>query len=213
MNNNDKDDGRSERPHRRRRSPSSATPPPSKRHSETRQKASTTRHASVDSLEDLLGPAPANEEPAIIRKGRGALNPYSTSTSAIDAHFSPCYDPSNDVHEAKQNMLAKAADGGGGGGGGEDDDWDLALEALRDRLKWRQQGAERLRAAGFSEAEVAKWESGNGEKELGEGDVRWGKMGEGREWDRGKVVGGGDDDDEGELDIEVKAQWGRLKGT
>ena len=38
----------------------------------------------------------------------------------------------------------------------------------------------------------------------GEEDVVWRKKGEGREWDRGKVV-----DEEG--DVEVRADFGRLK--
>ncbi len=84
-----------------------------------------------------------------------------------------------------------------------ENDWDQALEALRDRQRWKQQGAERLRSAGFTEIEVQKWEKGGEKREV---DVKWAKKGEGREWDRGKVV-----DDEG--DIDVKPEWGRLKGT
>lgn len=79
----------------------------------------------------------------------------------------------------------------------------MALEALRDRQRWKQQGAERLKAAGFTDDEIKKWEKG-GEKT--EDDVRWSKRGEGREWDRGKVVS-----DDGHIDI--RAEWGRLKGT
>lgn len=94
---------------------------------------------------------------------------------------------------------------------GERDDWDMALEALRDRAKWRTQGADRLRAAGFSEEEVGRWEKssafpngdGHGEKDFS--DVRWSKKGEGREWDRGKVLDG-----EG---VSLRPEWGRLKGT
>ena len=105
----------------------------------------------------------------------------------MDSHFSSTYDPSVDVHPNS----------------GSEDDWDQALEALRDRQRWKQQGAERLRSAGFTEDEVQKWEKG-GEKR--DSDVRWAKKGEGREWDRGKVV-----DDEGAVDL--KPEWGRLKGT
>ncbi len=105
----------------------------------------------------------------------------------MDARFAPTYDPTVDVQPDPEL----------------DDDWDQALEALRDRQKWKQQGADRLLAAGFTEDEVRKWEKG-GEKN--EEDVRWAKKGEGREWDRGKVF----DEDGG---VEVKAEWGRLKGT
>lgn len=110
-------------------------------------------------------------------RGRGTFN----AVSAMDTHFAVNYDPSADVHPD--------SDAG--------DDWELALEALRDRQRYRQQHADRLRAAGFTEEEVKKWEKG-GEKT--EDDVRWAKRGEGREWDRGKVV-----DDEGH--VEVRAEW------
>lgn len=102
-------------------------------------------------------------------------------------HFSSHYDPATDVRPDSDI----------------DDDWDQALEALRDRQRWKQQGADRLRAAGFTEEAVSKWEKSGGEKR--EEDVRWRRRGESREWDRGKVVG--------EDGVETKAEWGRLKGT
>jgi hypothetical protein len=85
----------------------------------------------------------------------------------MDGRFSDTYDPKADVLPDPD----------------EADDWDEALEALRDRQKWKQQGAERLRAAGFTDEQVKKWENGD-EKDVS--DVRWSKAGEGREWDRGK---------------------------
>ncbi|KAH0373153.1 hypothetical protein KCU65_g644, partial [Aureobasidium melanogenum] len=137
-----------------------------------------------DPLDALIGPAPPSNPP-VRSRGRGAQN----HTSAIDSHFSSNYDPSVDVQPDPQ----------------EDDslDWDQALEALRDRQRWKQQGADRLRAAGFTEKEVSKWEKG-GEKS--EEDVVWAKKGEGREWDRGKVV-----DEHGSVDL--KPEWGRLKDS
>jgi hypothetical protein len=105
----------------------------------------------------------------------------------MDAHFSTNYDPKVDVVPNSDS----------------ENDWDQALEALRDRQRWKQQGAARLRDAGFGEDFVQKWEKG-GEKN--EEDVRWKSKGEGREWDRGKVVG-----DDGSVD--TKPEWGRLKGT
>jgi hypothetical protein len=105
----------------------------------------------------------------------------------MDTHFSSAYDPATDVRPNSDS----------------DDGWDQALEALRDRQRWKQQGADRLRSAGFTDEEIKKWESGGMRKEE---DVRWAKSGEGREWDRGKVVG-----DDGHVD--VKPEWGRLKGT
>lgn len=71
------------------------------------------------------------------------------------------------------------------------DDWDDAMEALRDRAKYRQQGADRLREAGFTEDQVQKWEKGD-EKTID--DVQWTKAGEKREWDRGKDVDQEDSD-------------------
>ena len=131
-----------------------------------------------DPLDAIVGPAPP---PKIRPRGRGRF-----ASSTIDSHFSSAYDPSADIHP----------------GSASEDDWDQALEALRDRQRWKQQGAERLRSAGFTEAEVSKWEKG-GEKTTE--DVRWREKGEGREWDRGKVLS-----DEG---VETHAEWGRLKGT
>ena len=90
-----------------------------------------------------------------------------------------------------------------------DNDWDMALEALRDRARWRQQGADRLREVGFEESVVSRFVNNRafgGLNDTGarEGrdiaDVRWAKKGEGREWDRGKVL-----DDEGHVDL--KAPW------
>lgn len=105
----------------------------------------------------------------------------------MDAHFSATYNPATDVRPDSDS----------------ENDWDQALEALRDRQRWQKQGADRLREAGFGEDFVKKWETG-GEKR--EEDVKWKGRGEGREWDRGKVV-----DADGH--VETKPEWGRLKGT
>ncbi len=94
----------------------------------------------------------------------------------MDSRFSAAYDPKSDIQPDSD------IDG---------DDRADSLEALRDREKWRQQGAERLRAAGFTEEQVKGWEKNSGREKSVE-DVRWAKKGEGREWDRGKVVGGVD---------------------
>ncbi|KAJ9155703.1 Pre-mRNA-splicing factor 38B [Pleurostoma richardsiae] len=119
-----------------------------------------------DPLEDIIGPLPP--PPARPPRGRGALS----GSSRMDNRFADDYDPKSDV------QLDDAAEG---------DDWDEALEALRDRARWRQQGAERLRAAGFTDEQISKWEKSGGEKDIE--DVRWSRAGEKREWDRGKVEG------------------------
>lgn len=133
-----------------------------------------------DPLDEIIGPRPP---PAVRSRGRGALS----QGSGIDDRFSASYDPTVDVHLDPD----------------EENDWDQALEALRDRQRWKQAGADRLRAAGFTDEEIAKWEKG-GEKR--EEDVKWGKHGESREWDRGKVI-----DSDGLVNVDLN--WGRLKDT
>ncbi len=118
----------------------------------------STEDNDSDPLEDLIGPAPPPRSPVRMR-GRGAIR----GTAAMDSRFSEEYDPSSDV------QLEPA----------ETDDWDEALEAHRDRQKWKQQGAARLRAAGFTDDQIKKWETG-GEKDID--DVRWTQAGEKREW-------------------------------
>ena len=163
----------------RSRSRSTPTKPHDEEMYSTKRAVSPTASDS-DPLEAIIGPPPP---PKVKSRGRGTF----ASAAAMDSHFSTSYDPSADVHPDSDS----------------ENDWDQALEALRDRQRWKQQGADRLRLAGFTEDEVRKWEKG-GEKT--EQDVRWAKKGEGREWDRGKVV-----DDDG--DVGVKPEWGRLKGT
>lgn len=115
-----------------------------------------------DPLDDLIGPAPP---PNVKPRGRGAYR----GTSGMDSRFATDYDPKTDVHMEDDVR----------------DDWDDALEAMRDRAKFRQQGAARLREAGFTKEQVEKWEKGD-EKSID--DVQWTKAGEKREWDRGKDV-------------------------
>ncbi|OJZ88956.1 hypothetical protein ASPFODRAFT_215712 [Aspergillus luchuensis CBS 106.47] len=162
-----------------------------------------------DPLEDLVGPLPAKDNDhgysAPIRsRGRGA---YKPNMSNIDAHFAPDYDPTTDVHledddaQAGSRPTRRPVAGLMTG----DDDWELSLEALRDRAKWKQRGEERLREAGFSNEFVDRWKSNTtstpGDDSEGRlEDVKWSKKGEGREWDRGKFV-----DQDGHID--VKASW------
>jgi hypothetical protein len=65
-----------------------------------------------------------------------------------------------------------------------------------------------LRTAGFTEAEVAKWEKSDsrvdGNRDGDVEEVKWAKKGEAREWDRGKVV-----DEDGH--VQTNPEWGRLK--
>lgn len=109
----------------------------------------------------------------------------------MDQHFSSTYDPSLDLRPDSEPEDGK-------------EDWDLALEALRDRELWKQKGAERLRAAGFGDEEIKKWESSG--KEKGAEDVKWTGKGEEREWDRGKVV---QENGEKKGEVELEAAWGK----
>lgn len=137
-------------------------------------------------------------------RGRGA---YKPSHSTIDAHFAEDYDPTLDVHPDDDGPSSgnRSTRRPVPGLMTEDDDWELALEALRDRARWKQKGEERLRQAGFSESTVDRWKNnaaftGAGETEGRIEDVKWSKKGEGREWDRGKFV-----DEDGHVD--VRASW------
>ena len=173
---------KSHRPHRIQRS-AAAISRDSKKHAEDPAKEEVSKpDYSSDPLDDIIGPRPP-PIPEVRSKGRGTMS----HASGIESRFSATYDPTVDVQLDLD----------------EENDWDQALEALRDRQKWKQQGADRLRAAGFTEDEISKWEKG-GEKR--EEDVKWAKKGEGREWDRGKVF----DDDGG---VAIDPQYGRLKDT
>ncbi len=103
----------------------------------------------------------------------------------MDSRFSENYDPTTDVRIESD----------------AEDDWGDALESLRDRQRWKQQGASRLKAAGFTDTQIQKWEKGS---QPTEDDVVWTEKGQAREWDRGKIVS-----EDG--DIELKADFGRRK--
>jgi hypothetical protein len=171
---------KSHRSHRRRRSMSVEDEGSDKGKAAVVKVQETKPVYDSDPLDDIIGPRPPPLS-QIRSKGRGTMS----HASGIDSRFSANYDPTTDVQLDLD----------------EENDWDQALEALRDRQKWKQQGADRLRAAGFTDEEIKKWEKG-GEKR--QEDVRWAKRGEGREWDRGKVI-----DEDGIVGFE--SNFGRLK--
>ncbi|KAI6365145.1 hypothetical protein MCOR25_005441 [Pyricularia grisea] len=167
----------SERRHRRSRRDRSPIRSPrddrSRRKTTSSKRNDDSEHEGdySDPLDDEIGPAPP---PPTKARGRGAVS----QESGIDARFSKSYDPASDMrHEPA-----------------EGEEWDDAVEAFRDRQKWKAQGADRLRAAGFTDDQIKKWEKS--EKTLVAGadadvnieDVRWAKKGEQREWDLGKKV-------------------------
>ena len=152
-------------------------------------------------MEELVGPLPKEEAP-VRSRGRGA---YKPNNSSIDAHFAPDYDPSLDIQpEEDEVQTGRSSRRPVAGLMTGDDDWELALEALRDRARWKQKGEDRLREAGFNSDIVERWKSGTpvatrSDEGLVE-NVKWSTKSEGREWDRGKFV-----DDDGQ--INVKASW------
>ena len=103
-------------------------------------------------------------------RGRGAHR-LASHGAAMDTHFSKDYDPKSDLHPDSEPE-------------DEREDWDMALEALRDRQAWKQKHADRLREAGFNETEIQLWEKSG--KEKAPQDVKFIGKGEMREWDVGK---------------------------
>jgi hypothetical protein len=163
-----------------------------------------------DPLEDLVGPLPASSrrKGLVASRGRGS---YRENTSTIDSHFAHDYDPKLDVHLSEdEDSTQRPTRRPVAGLMTEEDDWDMALEALRDRAEWKKKGEERLRVAGFDGDVVDRWKShpafslgttaSSHDTEGNIEEVRWAKKGEGREWDRGKVM-----NEDGVYDI--KAQW------
>ncbi|KAK4649605.1 uncharacterized protein QC761_120450 [Podospora bellae-mahoneyi] len=131
-----------------------------------------------DPLDELIGPAPPSQtsEPPVRVRGRGAGAPRR-GAAAMDSRFAKDYDPKNDV--PLDDILKQDTS--------SSNTWDSAVELFRDRQKWKQQGADRLRAAGFTEEQIKKWERGGKESEKDMFDsVKYTKKGEQREWDRGK---------------------------
>lgn len=169
------------RPNERRRRSHSASSITSEEEKQLRKKSrghpSDNDASASDPLETLVGPLDRpneshtiKEKPPIRSKGRGA---YKSSSAAMDAHFSSDYNPGLDLHPEPEPEDEK-------------EDWDMALEALRDREMFKQKHAERLREAGFGDAEIKKWEDSG--KERGVEDVKWTGKGQAREWDIGKVL-------------------------
>lgn len=163
------DEERAARRDRRRRDRDRSRSPDRRSHrhrhrSPVRSKHTPPANSAEDSdpLDDLIGPQPAPKP-----RGRGAL----AGSSGIDRRFSDTYDPTKDV-----DMEGTQPEGG---------DWDDEVEAFRDRQKLKQAQEQRLRSAGFGDADIKKIDKGG---ERSEEDVQWSRSGEKREWDRGKQV-------------------------
>ncbi|KAK6503138.1 hypothetical protein TWF481_008173 [Arthrobotrys musiformis] len=176
-------------PRKRRRSASPKAPRSNPAQDEKMSRLSPPQD-DEDPLAEYLSKKSANRSPEI-----GPSLPYKTKngprprgrglpgSSAMDARFDPSYDPTMDVTPTNPQ---------------DEDDWEAALEALRDRQKWKQQGKERLKAAGFADDFIEAWETN---KTKDESKIKWSKEKGGRDWDRGKVI----DDKTGE--VTLKASW------
>ncbi|CAD6447705.1 92366624-0a68-4619-883b-c84b556f4f16 [Sclerotinia trifoliorum] len=121
------------------------------KHSSSRAKQHPDREpeqsSDSDPLDSIIGPRPAHEKQPLRIRGRGATS--LGSTSIMDSRFHADYDPKSDVQ--LEDTIQ-----------GEGEDWDQALEALRDRQKWKTQGANRLRDAGFRKRKLGDWRRGRG---------------------------------------------------
>ncbi|KAL1890860.1 hypothetical protein Sste5346_008001 [Sporothrix stenoceras] len=148
---------------------------------------------SSDPLDEFVGPKLAsdrlggssNNDSGIRIRGRGAV---SASSSSMDRHFAADYDPANDVehplpaprpqvpHRLSSTIAAD----------------DASTEMQEDRKQLLRDNTERLKAAGFTDKEIAILSRG-GRRRLDTSNSNskspWAKKGEAREWDRDKVAG------------------------
>lgn len=146
----------------------------SKRRSEHERPASRDRDGKFRNETDQNGrneSDPRPNSPALIR-GRGAYK----QKSSVNDRFAEDYDPSQDVSLDSDHVS-------------DTEDWDMALEAMRDRAKYKKNQVIRMREAGFTDDEISKWEKSldaldNTEDNLS--NVKWSRRGEVREWDIGK---------------------------
>ena len=160
---------RKERRHRRRRSRESdheSDQVKQKSHDSDRDELPAGGLDTVDSHDH------ARTQDSVQVRGRGA----NKHRSAMDDHFRKDYDPTQDVSLDSD-------------GGKSDEDWDLALEAMRDRAAYKKNQLSRMREAGFSDQDISKWETNVLDTGGADGDVhavRWKRKGEIRDWDAGK---------------------------
>ncbi|OAA53480.1 hypothetical protein SPI_09408 [Niveomyces insectorum RCEF 264] len=139
-----------------------------------------------DPLDAFVGPPlPSEAAPAAPPAA------WSSGAARIDRHFAPDYDPALDADPPSPTGPTVVRFPGVGTSSTRLDKnaptvEDARSEMQRDRRQLLRTGAERLRAAGFSDREIAIWARG-GKREAA--DVRYSKPGEEREWDRGKIKG------------------------
>lgn len=88
----------------------------------------------------------------------------------LDRRFSESYDPKLDVQMNEPS-----------------DAWDDQVEAFRDQQKLRLHQAQRMQDAGFTDEQIQQATEFNARKT--EPPFVWSKVGERREWDKGKAVG------------------------
>ncbi|KAK4200271.1 hypothetical protein QBC40DRAFT_280234 [Triangularia verruculosa] len=173
--------GSDDRHHHNSRSQKTRCEKDDRDHGSQSDKRRNARDDDSDPLDEFIGPAPPTTDslPPVRIRGRGAGAPRR-GAAAMDSRFAEDYDPRNDV--SLEGHLKEAAST-------DSNTWDSAVELYRDRQKWKQQGADRLRGAGFTEEQIKKWEKGGKESEDDAfKSFKYTKKGELREWDRGKSL-------------------------
>ncbi|OLL22665.1 hypothetical protein NEOLI_002470 [Neolecta irregularis DAH-3] len=117
-----------------------------------------------------IGPSPPPENPVPGSKPRGRGAHFGEGgIKAMDDHFAHDYDPSKDVDRSETL-----------------DDWAMALDAMRDRDRWKEMGRQKPQDRDIGESNFPIYSKGT------------------REWDRGKVV----DNKSGECGLTI---WGRTR--
>ncbi|KIH87567.1 hypothetical protein SPBR_05086 [Sporothrix brasiliensis 5110] len=194
--------------HRRERSKSprlrsrrrSASPRPSKHNHDHRDRDRSPYDSSdrdqsdysSDPLDDFVGPQPASSldhlkddrnDAGIRIRGRGVHSAVTRgfAASSMDRHFAANYDPSKDVEHPLPASPPKVAPRPA-----SIVTEDAEAEMQKDRKQLLRDNTERLKAAGFTDREIAIMSRG-GRRRLDSSP--WAKKGEAREWDRDKVAG------------------------
>ncbi|EFX02763.1 hypothetical protein CMQ_2692 [Grosmannia clavigera kw1407] len=123
--------------------------------------AAADSDSDSDPLSEFVGPLPASDSrsaAATVRvRGRGTV----AGASSMDLHFSADYDPSQDVGQPESAYA-----------GDTPTVEDARAEMQRDRQSMLREGAARLKAAGFTDREIAIWTRG-GKRDVA--DIQWTK--------------------------------------
>lgn len=139
----------------------------------TRQSQAATCSQSTFHPDQLDSLATAQKE-RLLHHDRGTPG----SRTIIDQHFAADHDHARDIEMRSQDCQY-------------DDDWEMALQALQDRRKWKANQASTMNGVGYTGQETGNWRHGfssSDGREQDPGGLRWSKRGEVREWDHDKVA-------------------------